>query len=127
MADQGSTIRIKADEQRTTALTVRCPAWCVGHEDAPQYRTDISHVGPDEPLTLPTRRGPVTHLVTALEIRPYSDDPFVQSVFVNVGIGGDWYPTGLAGLEAMADQLEAHAEVLRDRARRLAVLLGGDQ
>lgn len=104
-------------------ITVRCPTWCEGHEDAPQYRVDVTHVGADEPLTLPTRRGPVTHLVTALEVRPYVDDPFLQRVFVNVGIGGDWYPTGLAGLEAMADELEAQADELRDRARRLAVLL----
>jgi hypothetical protein len=106
-------------------VTLPEPSWCAGHETHPQYRVDIIHVGPDEPLALPTRRGPVTHLTTALEVRPYACDPFLQQPFVGVEIGGDWYPTGLPGLEAMADRLEAHAEVLRERARQLAVLLAG--
>lgn len=108
-------------------VTLDEPSWCIGHETDPQYRADISHTGPDEPLTLPTRTGPAIHLTTALEARPYACDPFLRTVFVGVEIGGDWYPTGLPGLEAMATQLEAHAEVLRERARQLAALLAGGE
>ncbi|MFD5227393.1 DUF6907 domain-containing protein [Streptomyces qaidamensis] len=104
-------------------IALPCPAWCIGEHEDDVRRVDITHVGPDEPLTLPTRRGPVTHLVTAIEIRPFSDDPFLRRVFINVEIDGDWYPTGLPGLEAMADALEAQADELRERARRLAALL----
>lgn len=104
-------------------ITLPEPSWCIGHGDAPQYRVDISHTGPDEPLTLSTRTGPAVHLTTALEVRPYACDPFLQRPFVGVEIGGDWHPTGLPGLEAMAARLEAHAEVLRERARQLAALL----
>jgi hypothetical protein len=42
-----------------------------------------------------------------------------------VGFGPDHYPTGLHGLEHMASELERHAEVLREFARRLAVILAG--
>ncbi|UXY28558.1 DUF6907 domain-containing protein [Streptomyces sp. HUAS TT20] len=104
-------------------LDIRCPDWCTGHEDTPQYRVDVVHVGPDEPLTLPTRRGPITNLATALEVRPFASETFLRTPFVNVEISGDWYPTGLAGLEAMADVLAEQAEQLRERARRLALLL----
>ncbi|WJV47666.1 DUF6907 domain-containing protein [Streptomyces flavofungini] len=106
-------------------ITITCPDWCIGHEGPPQYRVDLSHFGPDRPLTLPTRRGPAIHLVTALEVRPYVDDSFLRLPFVGVHIGGDWYPTGLAGLEAMADALTAQADALRDQARELAVILAG--
>ncbi|MFI5684676.1 DUF6907 domain-containing protein [Streptomyces sp. NPDC051636] len=109
-------------------LELRCPDWCTGEHEQDVHRADISHVGPDQPLQLPTRTGPVTNLITALEIRPFASDAFLRTVFVNVEIGADWHPTGLAGLEAMADALAEQAEQLRDRARRLAVLLtGGEQ
>lgn len=107
-------------------VTLACPTWCLGHGPEPEHRIDISHVGTDEPLTLLTRRGRVVHLVTALESRPFVTDPFLRRPFVNVAIGGDWYPTGLPGLEAMAAQLEADAEALRERARQLAVILAED-
>ncbi|MEV6833627.1 hypothetical protein AB0N17_03690 [Streptomyces sp. NPDC051133] len=104
-------------------LELRCPTWCTGEHEDDVHRADISHLGPDQPLTLPTRSGPVTNLVTALEVRPYAFDGFLRMPFVNVGIGADWYPTGLPGLEAMADTLAEQAEQLREQARRLAVLL----
>ncbi|MFE1882642.1 DUF6907 domain-containing protein [Streptomyces diastatochromogenes] len=105
------------------AVELRCPDWCTGEHEQDVHREDISHLGPDQPLTLPTRGGPVTNLVTALELRPYATDLFLRTVFVNVEIGADWYPTGLAGLEAMADVLAEQAEQLREQARRLALLL----
>lgn len=104
-------------------VTITCPDWCTGEHEDDVHRGDISHLGPDQPLTLPTRRGPVTNLVTALEVRPYAFDGFLRMPFVNVGICADWYPTGLAGLEAMADVLAEQAEQLREQARQLALLL----
>lgn len=119
------THRIRTLDHGT--VTITCPAWCAGEHEQDVHREDITHVGPDQPLTLPTRSGPVTNLVTALEVRPYVTDPFLRTVFVNVEIGPDWWPTGLAGLEAMADALTGQAEALREQARRLAQLLAGGE
>ncbi|MEU9264553.1 hypothetical protein AB0E04_03740 [Streptomyces sp. NPDC048251] len=115
------TVHIRTIDHGT--VTVVCPDWCTDDHEQDVHRVDITHTGADQPLTLPTRTGPVTHLVTALEVRPFVDDPFFRTVFVSVEFDGDWHPTGLAGLEAMADQLAEHAEVLRERARELAALL----
>ncbi|MGW1892126.1 DUF6907 domain-containing protein [Streptomyces sp. NPDC002004] len=104
-------------------VTITCPSWCVGHQDdAPLYRVDITHVGPDESLALPTSRGPATHLITTLEQRPFTERPPGIGTFVNVFIDSDWYPTGPIGLDAMADALVEHAAELRARARRLSAL-----
>ncbi|MFM9656722.1 DUF6907 domain-containing protein [Streptomyces scabiei] len=104
-------------------LTLPEPSWCAGaHEDG-GARVDITHVGTEHVLTLPTRRGPVVSLSVSLESRPFAGDSFLRRPFASVEVGGDVYPTGLAGLEAMADALAEHAEELRDRARELAVVL----
>ncbi|WP_406171193.1 DUF6907 domain-containing protein [Streptomyces sp. NBC_00996] len=108
-------------------VTIPEPSWCAGRHPDGGARVDITHVGPDRPLTIPTRRGPAVHLVTALESRPFVAESFLRGPFVAVEIGGDWYETGLAGLERMASELEAHAEQLRDRARGLAVILAGGE
>ncbi|MGW2292299.1 DUF6907 domain-containing protein [Streptomyces phaeochromogenes] len=109
-------------------VTLPEPSWCMGHHEDGGSRVDIQHEGLETTLTLPTRSGPVAHLTATLESRPFVDDPFLRGVFVNVGIDGDTYPTGLAGLDVMADALTAQADALRDRARELAVILaGGDR
>ncbi|MGW2617369.1 DUF6907 domain-containing protein [Streptomyces sp. NPDC001500] len=114
-------VRIRTIDHGT--VTVICPDWCTDDHEQDVHRVDITHTGPDRPLTLPTRHGEVAHLVTALEVRPFVDAPFFRTVFVNVEFAGDWHPTGLAGLEAMADRLTEQADALRERARELAALL----
>ncbi|MER5200049.1 DUF6907 domain-containing protein [Streptomyces sp. NPDC002755] len=103
-------------------VTLTCPLWCAGHDSAAQHRTDISHTGPDQPLSLPTARGPVTHLITALEQRPFTPDPLAKHPYLNVCINGDWYPCDPTALHAMADVLTAHAYTLHARAAHLRTL-----
>ncbi|WP_416978679.1 DUF6907 domain-containing protein [Streptomyces sp. T028] len=104
-------------------VTIPEPVWCLGRHQGGGACVDITHVGAEHALTLPTRRGPAVHLITALEARPYVTDSFLRGPFVGIEIGGDWHEIGLAGLERMASELEAHAEQLRERARELAVAL----
>ncbi|MGW2618500.1 DUF6907 domain-containing protein [Streptomyces sp. NPDC001500] len=116
----GRTITLPTLDHGVVTLT--CPHWCVGHDDALQHRTDISHTGPDQPLLLPTAHGPVTHLITALEQRPFDQDPLAQAPRLNVHINGDWYASDPATLHAMADTLMAHAYTLHARAAHLSTL-----
>ncbi|MCT9107939.1 hypothetical protein N4G69_20255 [Streptomyces mirabilis] len=108
-------------------VTIPEPSWCAGRHRDGGARVDITHVGPEQPLTLPTRDGPAVHLVASLESRPFVHDTFLRGPFMDIEIDGDHYPTGLAGLERMADTLAAHADALRDRARELAVILAGGE
>lgn len=107
-------------------VTLACPAWCAGHSARPGYRIDITHVGPDRPLTLPTRRGEVEHLITALESRPFVSDPFLRRPFVTVSLDGDWFPGGPENLDAMADRLAEQAHVLHGQADELRALLAAE-
>jgi hypothetical protein len=104
-------------------VTLSEPSWCLGRHPDGGARVDITHLGREHALSLPTREGPAVHLITALESRPFVADSFQRGPFVGVEIGGDWYETGMPGLEAMADALTAHAEQLRERSRELAVAL----
>ncbi|MFI0134736.1 DUF6907 domain-containing protein [Streptomyces luteogriseus] len=106
-------------------VTIPCPDWCAGHETIPEYRIDIAHRGTDHSLTLPVRGGHVELLVVALEERPFTEAWPGTRPFVSVGFSGDYYPSQLHRLEDMAFELERHAEVLREFARRLAVILAG--
>jgi hypothetical protein len=108
-------------------ITLPEPSWCIGHEDVPQYRTDIAHEGREQALCLPTQDGPAVLLTAAMEQRPYTATALGTSPFVNVGFGGDWHPTGPAGLDAMANALVDQAAVLRTLARQLAAALGGER
>lgn len=126
MSTEPRTVQVLTLDHGTVTLT--CPAWCVGHGPRAEYRADIVHSGPEQPLTVPTRRGEVTHLVTALECRPFATDPFFREVFAAVALDGDWYPSGPAELDAIADRLTAHAEAVRVLADELRALLanGGE-
>lgn len=104
-------------------VTIPEPSWCAGRHPDGGARIDITHVGREHALTVPTRSGPAPVLVTALESRPFVADTFLRGPFVSVGIDGEWYETGLPGLEAMADALAAHADQLRERSGELAVAL----
>ncbi|MFJ9217866.1 DUF6907 domain-containing protein [Streptomyces sp. NPDC102383] len=108
-------------------ITLPEPSWCAGHEDVPQYRTDVAHEGREQPLYLPTPDGPAVLLTVALEQRPYTATALGTSPFVNVGFSGDWHPTGPAGLDAMASALVDQAAVLRAFARQLSAALGGER
>lgn len=108
-------------------VTLPEPSWCLGSHPDGGARIDVTHVGAEHAFTVPTRSGPAVLLLAALESRPFVGDSFLRGPFVGVEIGGDWYETGLAGLEAMADALTAHADQLRDRARELAVALAGGE
>ncbi|MFE1250517.1 DUF6907 domain-containing protein [Streptomyces sp. NPDC058741] len=108
-------------------VTLPEPAWCAGHADhcPDAYRIDITHRGPDHILTLPVRGGYAELLVVALEERPFTEAWPGTRPFVSVGFNGDSYPAQLHRLEDMAAELERHAEVLREFARCLAVILAG--
>ncbi|MET7711027.1 hypothetical protein [Streptomyces sp. NPDC005407] len=100
------------------------PAWCAGHDgQPPQYRIDIGHTGPERELIVPTSRGPVPLMVTAIEQRPFIGDRFPGTApLVWLGISSDGYPSSPAQLDQLANALVGHAATLRALARRLAVL-----
>ncbi|MEU3982532.1 hypothetical protein AB0F77_20960 [Streptomyces sp. NPDC026672] len=106
-------------------VTFTCPPWCTAAHESGGYRIDITHTSDDQTLTLPTRRAHAELLTLGLEVRPYVDRWPGTRPFVSIGFGGDYYPTRLAGLESMAIELERHAEVVREYARTLALLLAG--
>ncbi|MET9516406.1 hypothetical protein [Streptomyces sp. NPDC002994] len=105
-------------------VTIPCPLWCTGlyHQEG-GARVDITHTGPETELTLPTSVGPVRHMATVLEQRPFTKGPTGRGVFVDVEIDGQHHPTGPHGLDAMADALVENAAILRAAARRLTTLL----
>lgn len=115
------TVTIRTHDRGS--VTIPEPSWCAGEHPDGGARVDITHVGAEHPLTLPTRSGPAVVLVASLESRPFVTDSFLKGPFMSVYIDGDHHETGLAGLEAMADALTAHADQLRDRARELALIL----
>ncbi len=108
-------------------VTLTCPAWCVGHETAPQYRIDITHTSTDHHLHLPVHDGQAELMYLAFEERPFTATWPGTLPFVSVGIDGDHYPVRVDGLEAMADELERHATVLRQFAAQLAAILAGGE
>lgn len=104
-------------------VTITCPPWCTGEHEQDGYRIDIAHYGREHTLTLPVHRGHAEVMLVALEQRPFADRWPGTEPFVSVGFGGDHHPAGVFGLECMAIELERHAEVLREQARQLALLL----
>lgn len=110
-------------------ITLPEPDWCAGHDDGPEYRVDVTHRSADQLLDLPVHHDRVAELLNlGFESRPFTEQWPGTGPFVSVGFDGEHYPTDVAGLEAMASELERHAAVLRDYAVRLAALLaGGDR
>jgi hypothetical protein len=119
------TVTVPTADHGPVELT--CPTWCIGHEDAPGARIDISHESVETILDLPTSDGPVHHLTVLFEQRPFINRPPGRGVFANVEINGMFHPVGSAGLEAIADGLVANAAELRVTARRLAALVAEER
>lgn len=105
-------------------VTVTCPSWCLGVHPDGGYRVDITHAGRVMEFEADTSRGPVVVLLAALELRPFTELPPGPVVFVNVEIGGDWYPSSPGQLESLAAALVGHAARLHGLAERLAELRG---
>lgn len=103
-------------------VTLPEPAWCLSEHPGDGHRVDISHEGPEAELALPTWAGPRTLMHAVFEQRPFTERRPGRGPFVNVEIGGDWYPADPAGLDQMAAALVEHACTLRALARQLAVL-----
>lgn len=108
-------------------VTVPEPSWCLGQHRDGGARVDITHAGPDVVLTVPTRSGPATVLVTALESAPFATDPTARGPIMAVETGGTWCEAGPAELAGIADALTAHADAVRARARDLAAALAEDR
>ncbi|MEU0809533.1 hypothetical protein [Streptomyces sp. NPDC005970] len=105
-------------------LTLTCPSWCTAaHEDG-GYRVDIFHESDETGLTLGTSRGQVYLFPTFIEQRPFTEQqPPGRSVFVNLGMEGDFYPSDPAQLHGIAEALIRHGAQLHALAGHLAALL----
>jgi hypothetical protein len=103
-------------------VTIPCPAWCVGHGgQRPEYRSDISHTGPEQHL------GPAGRplLVALLTQHPFSSGAQEIGLHVDpVDFTSTYSP---AELDQLAAGLVEAAAQLRHQARWLAVLRGGAQ
>ncbi|MGW1278035.1 DUF6907 domain-containing protein [Streptomyces tsukubensis] len=107
-------------------LSLICPSWCAEPHDQAEYRVDITHAGPDTPLTGDTSRGTATILTAWLEQRPYTHRPPGTAPFINIEIGGDCYPCNPAQLHQLAAALTSHATHLRALAGQLTTLLAAE-
>ncbi|MFI1470619.1 DUF6907 domain-containing protein [Streptomyces wuyuanensis] len=99
-----------------------CPPWCTGHDQTPQYRVDLAHVGPEQPFRVETSRGSVETMLAVLEQRPFTETAPGRSVFVNLQIDAEAYPCSPEQLDQAAAALVVHATHLRSLARQLSML-----
>lgn len=101
-------------------VTLTCPVWCAGHENAPKYRADLGHVSADTLLEVPVDGGPVTLMTAVFERRPFATRPPGTGVFLNLEIDGQFYPLDQTAVDEVAAAVETASVDLRVLARRLA-------
>ncbi|MBT2673972.1 hypothetical protein J7E95_24755 [Streptomyces sp. ISL-14] len=105
-------------------VTLPEPSWCAGHPDPrPQYRTDLTHYGPEHRLTF--NGDELFRLMLGQSPHAEETSREVCAYVEQSGYTGSLAPAGLYDLAAT---LDAHADRLRDLADQLAaVLAGGDR
>ncbi|MEU0253310.1 hypothetical protein ABZ299_12540 [Streptomyces sp. NPDC006184] len=102
------------------SIVVPEPAWCTNHDPFDGHRDDFTHYGPEHPLHF---RG---HLLwTAMLVQaPFSPSPLIGAYIEQTGYAATLDP---AGLRALADAEQAHADHLRRLADELTALREGDR
>ncbi|WP_371670010.1 hypothetical protein OG985_21645 [Streptomyces sp. NBC_00289] len=102
-------------------VTLPEPTWCAGHPNPrPQYRTDLTHYGPEHRLTF--NGEPLFALMLAQSPLSERAGREVSAYVEESGYTGSLDPTGLYGLAAA---LDAAADQMRAFADQLSPLLGG--
>lgn len=101
-------------------VTLSCPVWCIGHEDAVKYRADLAHESAEYRLEVPVDGHPVTLMTALFERRPYAVRPPGTGTFLNVEIDGQFHPLDPDGVAEVAAGMETATVDLRVLGRRLA-------
>ncbi|MFK0178587.1 DUF6907 domain-containing protein [Streptomyces xanthochromogenes] len=114
--------RVTVETRDHGPVTVVEPSWCNGLHSQGGRREDICHQAEDVSLVFSVGQaeGPAEFLNSFLTQRPFS--PTDTGLYVGVEMGDQHVELDPAGLDALAVALVEHASVVRDAARRLAVL-----
>ncbi|NUQ96395.1 MAG: hypothetical protein HOY79_07445 [Streptomyces sp.] len=120
--EQPRTVTLPTEDHGDVTLDE--PSWCAGHPDPlPQYRTDLTHYGPEHRLTHSGEALFRLMLAQAPLSERASRD--VEAYVEQTGYTASLDPAGLydlaAALDSAADQMRAFADQLA------AILAGGGQ
>ncbi|KUL26630.1 DUF6907 domain-containing protein [Streptomyces regalis] len=102
-------------------VTLPEPSWCAGHPNPrPQYRTDLTHYGPEHRLTF--NGEPLFALMLAQSPLSERASRNIEAYVEESGYTGSLTPAGLYDLAAALDQAADHMRVFADQ---MAALLAG--
>ncbi|WP_432135165.1 DUF6907 domain-containing protein [Streptomyces sp. bgisy154] len=103
----------------TTQLEIDEPTWCTGHrDDRAQFRTDITHNGPEIAAAVDTRRGPTEFLTAWISQTPYGPNGDPLPVLA-IEAGGDTLNLDPDEVRAFTNLVRAHCDVIDQLAGEL--------
>ncbi|MGQ4358885.1 DUF6907 domain-containing protein [Streptomyces sp. SAS_272] len=96
----------------TKSLEIDEPDWCAGHDDRAQYKTDITHNGPEVSASVEIRRGLSDFLTAWISQAPYSELAPEPLPLLAIEVGGDIINLDPNGVHEFTATVRAHCDVL---------------